>query len=150
MLSHSSLGADRSTFLYIYGTLILSKCDYGAAIYSSASQNTLNKLNTIHHAALCLATGAFQTSSVTSLLYESEKWSLDSRRKRLILNLLVHLRSSPNTPAFPLLLKNPKLLKNFHFLALANVLLESMNTYLPPLFHGLHQSYHHSNISLLK
>ena len=97
-LAHTSYGASRANLLYIYHMLILSKINYGAAAYSSASPNTLNKLNTIHNLAIRLSTGAFRTSPICSLLCEASQPSLQSHRDLLEADAYIHTKSTPNLP----------------------------------------------------
>lgn len=124
-LSHISYGADRTTLIHIYRSLIRSNCDYGSAV---ATPNILNRLNLIHHTAIRLATGAFRTSLV------SGEWSLYFKRKQTIFNMLIHLRSSLSTPVSNLLEERCEL-NNFHFLNYATLILKTASTTLPLLFH---------------
>ena len=54
-LSHNRWGTDRTTLLGLYTTLILSKLNYGAAVYTSADPRFLALLNPIQNQALRLA-----------------------------------------------------------------------------------------------
>ena len=47
VLSHTSWGADRTTLLKLYLSLVQSKLDYGCIIYSSARKSYLQMLYTI-------------------------------------------------------------------------------------------------------
>ena len=97
-LSHSSYGADRRSLLILDHSLIRSKLDYASVVYSTAAETDLNSLNSVHHAALRLATGAFRTSPIQRLLHEAGEWSLTMRRDYLSAAFLVHLESTPNLP----------------------------------------------------
>ena len=55
VLSNTSWGADRPTFLYLYRSLIWSKLDYGSVVYGSARKSYLQMLDTVHHQGLRLA-----------------------------------------------------------------------------------------------
>ena len=72
MLSHASWGADRTTLLMLYWSLVQSKLDHGCIIYSSARDSYLQMLDPIHNKGLRLALGAFRTS-VASLYVEADE-----------------------------------------------------------------------------
>ena len=97
-LAHSSYGADTTTLMKIYRSVVRSKLDYGAAAYSNARNSVLNSLNSIHHAGIRLTLGAFQTSPTISLLHNASEWSLSLRRRYLTINSLTHTATVPNLP----------------------------------------------------
>lgn len=74
-------GADEKMLLQFQETLVLSVLEYGAESYGSATKTVLNKLDSVHHDGLRLATGAFRTSPIESLYALSGKMSLANRRK---------------------------------------------------------------------
>ena len=98
-LSHLSWGADRSSLLYLYRTLVLSKLDYGCQVYASASSHVLRLLDPVHHLGLRLALGAFRSSPVASLYVESGLPSLAHRRDLLSLHYYARLSRTPSSPA---------------------------------------------------
>ena len=61
VLSHTTWGADRTTLLQLYRSLIRSKLDYGSIVYGSARKSYLAMLDPTHHQGLRLALGAFFT-----------------------------------------------------------------------------------------
>ncbi|GBO37124.1 hypothetical protein AVEN_229721-1 [Araneus ventricosus] len=67
VLSKTSWGADRTSLLRIYQAVILSLIDYGCMVYGSARPTLLRRLDTVHHSALRIFSGAFRTSPVESL-----------------------------------------------------------------------------------
>ena len=67
VLPHTNFGADRTTLLRLYRSLIRSKLDYGAIVYGSARKSYLAMLDPVHHQGLRLALGAFRTSPVENL-----------------------------------------------------------------------------------
>ena len=72
---HTSWGADRTTLLKLYRSLVRSKLDYGCIIYGSARNSYLQMLDPIHNQGLRLALGALRTS-VASLYVEADEPSL--------------------------------------------------------------------------
>ncbi|GBN35008.1 hypothetical protein AVEN_183826-1 [Araneus ventricosus] len=87
--------ADRLSLQRIYRSTILSKLDYGSAIYGSARKSVLKKLDPIHHSALRLCSGAFRTSPTSSLYVDCYEHPLEIRRQ--MLSLHYYLRISSNT-----------------------------------------------------
>ena len=73
VLSHTTWGADRTTLLQLYRSLIRSKLDYGSIVYGSARKSYLAMLDPIHHQGLRLALGAFRTSPTASLYVEADE-----------------------------------------------------------------------------
>ena len=121
VLSHTSWGADRTTLLKLYRSLVRSKLDYGCIIYGSARKSYLQMLDPIHNQGLRLALGAFRTS-VASLYVEADEPSLYSRREKLSLQYAIRLAANPSNPAhevtFPpnyvdLYEQKPKAIKSF-------------------------------------
>ena len=54
MVSHTSWGADRTTLLKLYWSLVRSKLDYACIIYGSARESYLQMLDPIHNQGLRL------------------------------------------------------------------------------------------------
>ena len=69
----TSWGADRTTLLKLYRSLVRSKLDYGCIIYGSARKSYLQMLDSIHNQGLGLALGAFRTSPVASLYVDADE-----------------------------------------------------------------------------
>ena len=78
VLSRSSWGADQTTLLKLYRSLVRSKLDYGCIMYGSAQKSYLQMLDPKHNQGLRLALGAFRTSPVASLYVEADEPSLYS------------------------------------------------------------------------
>ena len=85
VLGHTSWGADRDTMILLHRTLILPKLEYGCEVYSSATDARLRVLDSVHHARVRVATGAFRTFPIPSLLVDAGFWPLDLRRQSLLL-----------------------------------------------------------------
>jgi ribonuclease HI len=98
VLSNTSWGADRLSMLKIYNSLICSKLDYGCVVYGSARNSVLKKLDTIHHAALRLCSGAFRTSPIESLYVDCHQISLNLRRQILSIHYFFRISSLVNHP----------------------------------------------------
>ena len=148
VLSHTSWGADRTTLLKLYRSLVRSKLDYGCIIYGSARKSYLQMLDPIHNQGLRLALGAFRTSPVASLYVEADEPSLYSRREKLSLQYAIRLAANPSNPAhevtFPpnyvdLYDKKPKAIKSFGIRI--SPLLESANIKPQNIENILHQIF---------
>ena len=93
-------GADRSTLLLLYRSLVRSRIDYGCFIYDNASDSAKRTLDTVHHTALRIATGSFRTTPVVSLLAEAHEPSLAFRRQLLGMRYALKLRQFPTHPTY--------------------------------------------------
>ena len=107
VVAHTDWGADKSTLLKLYRSLVRSKLDYGCFIYGSARKSYLRCLDSIHHLGLRLALGALRTSPVESLYVEANEAPLSLRREKLALQYFTKLQSCPSKPAFDCTI-NPK------------------------------------------
>ena len=83
--AYTDWGADKSTLLKLYRSLVRSKLDYGCFIYGSARKSYLCCLASIHHLGLRLALGALRTFLVESLYVEYNEAPLSLRREKLAL-----------------------------------------------------------------
>lgn len=105
VLSNTSWGADSSSMLKIYCSIIRSKLDYGSVIYMSARKSVLRYLDCIHHEGIRIATGAFRTSPIKSLYALHQEPSLHIRRCKLALNHYFHIKSHIQHPLYSKILK---------------------------------------------
>ncbi|GFT17214.1 uncharacterized protein TNCV_4739201 [Trichonephila clavipes] len=101
VLSNTLWGADRVSLLRVYQALILSPLDYGCVVYGSAGASVLKRLDTIHHSALRIISGAFRTSPVTSLYVVDHQTPLELRRRQLCANYFIRAMSVPSHPLKP-------------------------------------------------
>ena len=85
VLSRTEWGADRTTLLKLYRSLVRSKLDYGCIVYGSASKTALAKLDPVHNQGLRLSLGAMRSSPVESLYVEAHEPPLEIRRDKLAL-----------------------------------------------------------------
>ena len=107
VLSRTEWGADRTTLLELYRSLVRSKLDYGCIVYGSASKTTLAKLDPVHNQGLRLSLGAFRSSPVESLYVEAHEPPLEIRREKLALQYTIKLKANPGNPAYDVVF-NPK------------------------------------------
>ncbi|GFX94036.1 RNase H domain-containing protein [Trichonephila clavipes] len=89
------------SLLRVYQALILSRLDYGCVVYGSARTSVLKRLDTVHHSALRICSGAFRTSPVTSLYVVCHQPPLELRRKQLSKNYFIRAMSVPSHPLKP-------------------------------------------------
>lgn len=81
----------------MHRTLILSKLEYGCEVYSSATEARLRMLDSVHHAGVRLATGAFRSSPIPSLLVDAGVLPLDLRRQSLLLRCWYRVQRLPES-----------------------------------------------------
>jgi len=91
-IANNNWGADREMVLRVYDSILLSKINYGAEFYSTASNNTLNALDTIQNTALRLIVGAKQSTPITSLQVEANRPPLYLQREKSILEYFNRIR----------------------------------------------------------
>ena len=106
VLSCTEWGADRTTLLKLYRSLVRSKLDYGCMVYGSAAKTSLAKLDPAHNQGLRLSLRAFRSSPVESLHVEAHESPLEIRRDKLALQYILKLKANPENPAFDVF--NPK------------------------------------------
>ena len=100
-LSHTTWGSDRTTMLRLYRSIIRSKLDYCSFIYATAKPYIIKSLDSIHHTAIRLCTGAFRSSPIESLYSDSGEPSLYKRRMQLLLQFYVRSQQLANTSIIP-------------------------------------------------
>ena len=100
VLAHTSWGADRKTLLKLYKALIFSKISYGCEIYSSATPSQLKTLDAVHHAGIRLATGAFKSSPIPSLLVDAGELPLDLYRQSSMIRYWFRVQRLPGSLVF--------------------------------------------------
>ena len=93
------LGADRNTKLMLYRSLVRSKLDYGAVVYSSARPSYLKTLETIQNQGLRVALNAFRTSPTTSLHVEAGELPLHLRHLQLSMMYFLKIQANDSNPA---------------------------------------------------
>lgn len=98
-ITNTKWGADQRTTLFLYRSFIRSKMDYGSIIYNSASNKTLQSLNTIANDALRLATGCFKCTKIETLQIIANEPSLAMRRIKQTIEYFFKIRSYLDNPA---------------------------------------------------
>ncbi|GBN55128.1 hypothetical protein AVEN_10527-1 [Araneus ventricosus] len=98
VLSKTSWGADRTSLLRIYQAVILSRIDYSCMVYDSARATVSRRLDTIHHSALRICSGAFRTSTVESLYVICHQLPLHLRRQKISALYFFRAQSVPKHP----------------------------------------------------
>ncbi|GBN45393.1 hypothetical protein AVEN_185227-1 [Araneus ventricosus] len=97
-LSRTTWGADRTSLLRIYQAVILSSIDYGCMVYGSSRPTVLRRLDTSHHSALRICSGAFRTSPVESLYVICHQLPLHLRRQKISALYIFRAQSVPKHP----------------------------------------------------
>ncbi|GFV94604.1 putative RNA-directed DNA polymerase from transposon X-element [Trichonephila clavipes] len=92
VLSNTLWGADRISLLQVYQ----ARLDYGCVVYGSARTSVLKRLDTKHHSALRICSGAFRTSHITSLYVVCHQPPLELRRRQLSANYFIRAMSVPS------------------------------------------------------
>ena len=111
VLSHTSWGADRKHLLILYKALVASKLAYGCEVYSSATKSRLCILDSVHNAGIRIASGAFKSSPIPSLLVDAGEMPLDSCRQVSLVRYWHRIQRIPKSPTCQAVFKN----KYFNF-----------------------------------
>ena len=99
VLSHTSWGADRNHLTILYKALVTSKLAYGCEVYSSATRARLSILNPIHNAGIRLASGAFRSSPIPSLLVDAGELPLEFCRQLSLARYWFRIQRIPDSLA---------------------------------------------------
>lgn len=108
-LSSIRWGSDVSTLTHLYTSIVLSKMDFGAIVYSTAKPSHLRRLASVHAAGVRFALGAFRTSPLKSLHVESGIQPLHIRHLRLRLNYASRIWFRPDHMNYDLLYRNEQI-----------------------------------------
>ena len=107
VLSRTEWGADQTTLLKLYRSLVRSQLDYGCIVCGSASKTALAKLDPVHNQGLRLSLGAFRSSPVESLYVEAPEPPLEIRSEKWTLQYILKLKANPGNPAYDIVF-NPR------------------------------------------
>jgi len=105
-LAHHTWGADKTSLINIYETLILSQINYGSIIYNTANTRHLKTLDSIHHGGIRLSIGAFRTSPTESIRCYAGEISLQLLRDKNTLLHCIKRKTTPNHIGHIALFKN--------------------------------------------
>ena len=94
-IASTNWGASGTVLRQFYLLYIQSKLDYGAIVYSSASESTLQKLEIIQNSAMRMILGARRSSPLLSLQAESHIPSLALKRSYLTVREYIKLSYRP-------------------------------------------------------
>ena len=97
VLSHTSWGADRNHLMILYKALVASKLAYSCELYSSATKTALSILDPIHNAGIRLASGAFKSSPIPSLIVDASELPLELHRQSLLLRYWHRIQRIPKS-----------------------------------------------------
>ena len=97
IIAHQTWGADQSTLLTLYRTLIRTKLNYGAIVYGSACKSYLKILEPVANQALRICLGAYRTSPVSSLQVSAHELPLELCREQLPLQYCTELNPTHKT-----------------------------------------------------
>lgn len=92
VLSKTKWGADGSTLMNLYRTMVCSKLDYGRITYRSARKSCIQLLHAVHHQGIRLC---------ASLCAEANEPSLEIRRLKLALYKGYPNKGNPAYSAVP-------------------------------------------------
>ena len=99
VLSHTSWGADRKQLLRLYKALVLPKLTYGCEVFTSATSYRLKILNAIHNAGIRIATGAFKSSPIESMLVDACEIPLEFHFQTLLVRSWMRFQRLPDSLA---------------------------------------------------
>ena len=77
-LAHHTWGADQTTLLNIYKSLILSQINYGFQIYNTAKSSHLRTLDSIYHEGIHLFIGALEQVPQKAFYVRQDKYLSNS------------------------------------------------------------------------
>lgn len=82
-LSNNKFNCNTISLLTAVHALIKSKIDYGLVLYGKAAKSLMNKINTIFNSAIRMALGAFRTTSINTMLFESNFMAVSNNKEFL-------------------------------------------------------------------
>jgi hypothetical protein len=82
----------------VHEMMILSALEYGSVAYGSARQSELKRLEAIQNKGLRIALGDFWIRRTEKILYESGFEDLMERRKRKIIEMVLHVAEEAEHP----------------------------------------------------
>ena len=92
-------GANKTTLLRIYRTLIRPKLEYGIESITTLSKTSLSKLQTVQNICLRICAGAMRSTSADALQQECGELPFKLRQKSALLKYTAKISSSSSNPA---------------------------------------------------
>ena len=99
-LAGRGCGADRSTLLLLYKSMIRPILEYACQILDGPANKIIDSLEAIQNACVRIATGALRTSPIMPMLIESDIYPLALRRSDLTIRYCLKARSDENHPCY--------------------------------------------------
>nr|AAA74495.1 unknown protein [Drosophila teissieri] len=97
-LSSPKFNCNTLSLLNVAKATVIAKLEYGLFLYGHAPKSILNKLKTPFNSAIRLALGAYRSTPINNLLYESNIPSLEMKRDLQIAKLSQNLSFCKNRP----------------------------------------------------
>nr|CAI5850572.1 unnamed protein product [Callosobruchus analis] len=113
-LASTKWGAHRECLLPLYKATIMSKLEYGCLAFEGARKTTLHALKSIHYQGIKTAIGAYRTSPINSVLFESGIPPLEIRMRIRLLNYAANIKSQPKHPNYNIITSNEETLLVFN------------------------------------
>ena len=92
-------GADQKLMKMIYNAQVRSRLDYGCIVYILASETNLKLISSIPTEALRIITGAFKTTTISTLHVFGFEMPLELRREHLAMQYFYKICSYLDNPA---------------------------------------------------
>ncbi|CAH1958305.1 unnamed protein product [Acanthoscelides obtectus] len=105
VLANTFWGSDFLSLMGVYRAILRSKIDYDSICYTTASKNSLKKLDVLQHKAIRLAYGLLRTSPVESIHVVANEPPLPLRREYVALRYAAKISSLPDNPAHHITVK---------------------------------------------
>ena len=102
-------GADRTTLLRFYTSLIRPILEYNSFLFDNISQTRKASLEAVQNQAIRIITGAFRTSPTCSLLADINLPSLQQRRLLLLTRYSIRVNAIHNHPSLAILTNVPRI-----------------------------------------
>lgn len=108
-LSSQKYGCSTASLLHISNSLITSKINYGLYLYGHCSASLLKKIKTIYNAAIRMSLGAFRTSPINSMIFESGQMTIEDCRDFATAKLFKTIMIKDHFPLSKLIAKSTRL-----------------------------------------
>ena len=106
VLSCTKWGADRKHLLQLHHAIVVSKLSYGCEVYSSAKKSKLDSLNAVHNAGIRIATGAFKSSPIPSLMVDANELPLNLIRQSCMIKYWFRTQRLPKSMTYSVIFES--------------------------------------------